>query len=158
MSSIASSSTFQYLKGLSTVVHVSSDFPIKGARGFYKFWVKYSLYLFKLSLQISFCFYDLSCLWRGLKNSGCPQMCYIKIPPQPQCINAFREANLEPDGVKSSCLRFLAVIISPSSSVKAQFSHLYIGASYSYHQAFWGLARKTLHSKVFGKSLAHSWY
>lgn len=64
MSSIASSSPFQYLKGLRTVVHVSSDFAIKGTRGFYKFSESSTLYIFldTLSLQISFCFYDLSCL------------------------------------------------------------------------------------------------
>lgn len=111
MSSIASSSPFQYLKGLRTVVHVSSDFAIKGTRGFYKFSESSTLYIFldTLSLQISFCFYDLSCLWRGLKNSRCPQMCYIKIPPKPRCINAFREAHSEWDWVKSLTLHFLLI-------------------------------------------------
>lgn len=107
------------------------------SRGFSKFfWVKYSIFLDKLSLQISFCFYDFSGLWRGLKNSRSPQMCYIKILPKPQCTNAFREGSLEPDRVQTSSI--FSCIISPSSSVKPQFSHLYIGGNNSYWEHYWG--------------------
>lgn len=80
-------------------------------------------------------------------------MHYVKIPPKPQYTNAFGEVSLEPDWVKSSSI--FSSFISPSSSVKPQFSHLYIGENNSYHRALLGLLRKTMHSKVFSKSLAH---